>query len=206
MSPPPTNQGCAASQGFGGGCGYWARLHRRKPEYARGVYQFRCDHLRRTTSQIRPDFRQLPHLLALSRDLAGRRCWARWGQLENVLINTSRLQNSNASSAARGNATDRQTGIMLTGSTDRMKGSKSVLSHADYSYPMNHRPLWISNFTEPSSRILNRSDWQDSSFETLARLMISKTLSGFSRRALRIFSRSRINRLLRFCMLVWHGL
>jgi hypothetical protein len=40
-------------------------------------------------------------------------------------------------------------------------------------YPMNHRPLWISNFTEPSFRILNRSDWQDSSFEILARLMIS---------------------------------
>src|ERR1700676_2626491 len=55
---------------------------------------------------------------------------------------------------------------------------------------MNHRPLWISNFTEPSSRIFNRSDWQDSSWVTLARLMISKTLSGFSRSALRIFSRS----------------
>jgi hypothetical protein len=40
-------------------------------------------------------------------------------------------------------------------------------------YPMNHLPLWISNFTEPSSRIVNRSDWQDSSFMTLARLMIS---------------------------------
>jgi hypothetical protein len=59
---------------------------------------------------------------------------------------------------------------------------------------MNHRPLWISNFTEPSSRIFNRSDWQDSSFVTLARLMISKTLSGFSRSALRIFSRSLMTR------------
>jgi hypothetical protein len=54
---------------------------------------------------------------------------------------------------------------------------------------MDHRPFWISNFIEPSSRILNRSDWQDSSFEILARLMISKTLSGFSRSELRIFSR-----------------
>ena len=27
---------------------------------------------------------------------------------------------------------------------------------------MNHRLLCISNFTEPSSRIYNRSDWQDS--------------------------------------------
>jgi hypothetical protein len=34
----------------------------------------------------------------------------------------------------------------------------------------NHRPLWISNFTEPSSLIFNRSDWQESS---LARLIIS---------------------------------
>jgi hypothetical protein len=67
-------------------------------------------------------------------------------------------------------------------------------SHADYSYLMNHRPLWISNFIEPSSRILNSRDWQDSSFEILARLMISKTLSGFSRSALRIFSRSPIIR------------
>jgi hypothetical protein len=57
-----------------------------------------------------------------------------------------------------------------------MKGSKSVLCHADYSYPMNHRPLWISKYY--SSRILNRSDWQDSSFETLARLMVLKTLGG----------------------------
>jgi hypothetical protein len=39
---------------------------------------------------------------------------------------------------------------------------------------MDHRPLGISNFIEPSSRILNGGDWQDSSFETLARLMISK--------------------------------
>src|ERR1700682_4608456 len=59
---------------------------------------------------------------------------------------------------------------------------------------MNHRPLWISNFTEPSSRIFNRSDWQDSSLVTLARLMISKTLSGFSRSALRMFSRSLMTR------------
>jgi hypothetical protein len=54
-----------------------------------------------------------------------------------------------------------------------MKGNITVLSHADYSYPMDHRPLWISNFIEPSSRIFNSSDWQDSSFEILARLMIS---------------------------------
>jgi len=47
---------------------------------------------------------------------------------------------------------------------------------------MDHRPLWISNFIEPSSRILTRSDWQDSSFEILARLMISKTLGGFPHR------------------------
>lgn len=39
----------------------------------------------RTPSQIRPDLRQLPHLLALQRDLAGRRCWARRGQLKDVL-------------------------------------------------------------------------------------------------------------------------
>src|SRR5215472_2484950 len=55
---------------------------------------------------------------------------------------------------------------------------------------MSHRPLWISNFTKPSSRIFNRRDWQVSSFTTLARFMISYTLSGFSRSALRIFSRS----------------
>ena len=73
-----------------------------------------------------------------------------------------------------------------------------------HGYPMNHSPLWISNFTEPSSRILNRSDWQDSSFETLARLMISKTLSGFSRSALRIFSRSLIIFCSVFCMLACH--
>jgi len=56
--------------------------------------------------------------------------------------------------------------------------------------PMSHRPLWISNFTKPSSHIFNRSDWQASSFTTLARFMTSYSLSGFSRRALRIFSRS----------------
>jgi hypothetical protein len=28
--------------------------------------------------------------------------------------------------------------------------------------PMSHRPWWISNFTNPSSRIFNRSDWQTS--------------------------------------------
>src|SRR6266436_1559702 len=48
----------------------------------------------------------------------------------------------------------------------------------------------ISNFTKPSSRIFNRRDWQASSFTTLARLMISRTVSAFSRSALRIFSRS----------------
>src|SRR6266436_4848765 len=48
----------------------------------------------------------------------------------------------------------------------------------------------ISNFTAPSSRIFNRRDWQASSFTTLARLMISRTVSAFSRSALRIFSRS----------------
>ena len=42
-------------------------------------------------------------------------------------------------------------------------------------------------------------------FETLARLMISKTLSGFSRSALRTFSRSLIIRCSVFCMLVCHG-
>src|SRR5216684_6152598 len=55
---------------------------------------------------------------------------------------------------------------------------------------MSHRPLWISNFTKPSSRIFSRRDWQASSFTTLARFMTSWTLSGFSRSALRIFSRS----------------
>jgi hypothetical protein len=95
---------------------------------------------------------------------------------------------------------DRSTnGVMLTRSTQN-EGSKPVLSHADYSYLMNHRPLWISNFIKPSSLILNSSNWQDSSFEILARLMTSKALSGFSRSALRIFSRSLIIRLLRFCM------
>ena len=44
--------------------------------------------------------------------------------------------------------------------------------------------------TKPSSRIFNRRDWQVSSFTTLARFMTSYTLSGFSRSALRIFSRS----------------
>jgi phenylpropionate dioxygenase-like ring-hydroxylating dioxygenase large terminal subunit len=57
-------------------------------------------------------------------------------------------------------------------------------------YPMSHCPLWISNFTKPSSRIFNRRDWQASSFTTLARFMTSYSLSGFSRSALRIFSRS----------------
>jgi len=55
---------------------------------------------------------------------------------------------------------------------------------------MSHRPLWISKFTEPSSRIFNRRDWQTSSFTTLARFITPWTLSGFSRSALRIFSRS----------------
>src|SRR5712664_2314860 len=59
---------------------------------------------------------------------------------------------------------------------------------------MNHRPSWISNLTEPSPRIFNSSDWQDSSFLTLARLMISKTFSGFSRSALKMFSRSPMTR------------
>jgi hypothetical protein len=34
-------------------------------------------------------------------------------------------------------------------------------------------PFVDIEFTEPSSRIFNRSDWQDSSFMTLARLIIS---------------------------------
>ena len=38
---------------------------------------------------------------------------------------------------------------------------------------MSHRPLWISNFTDPSSRIFKRSDWQASSFAILARFMTS---------------------------------
>jgi hypothetical protein len=32
---------------------------------------------------------------------------------------------------------------------------------------MSHRPLWISNFTKPSSRIFNRRDWQASSFNDI---------------------------------------
>jgi hypothetical protein len=40
-------------------------------------------------------------------------------------------------------------------------------------HPMSHRPLWISNFTKPSSRIFNKRDWQASSFTTLARFMTS---------------------------------
>src|SRR5882672_7178924 len=48
----------------------------------------------------------------------------------------------------------------------------------------------MSNFTRPSSRIFNRSDWQSSWFLMLTRFMISKAFKGFSRRAVRIFSRS----------------
>jgi hypothetical protein len=29
-------------------------------------------------------------------------------------------------------------------------------------HPMSQCPLWISNFTKPSSRIFNKSDWQAS--------------------------------------------
>src|SRR4051812_46946921 len=42
-----------------------------------------------------------------------------------------------------------------------------------------HRPLWMSNFTTPSSRIFSRRDWQTSSFGILARRMSSRTLSAF---------------------------
>jgi hypothetical protein len=48
----------------------------------------------------------------------------------------------------------------------------------------------MSNFTKPSVLIFIRSDWQASSFAIFARFMTSKILSGFSRSALRIFSRS----------------
>src|SRR4051812_351951 len=48
----------------------------------------------------------------------------------------------------------------------------------------------MSNFTAPSSRIFNRSDWQSSWFLMFTRFMMSKVFRGFSRRAIRIFSRS----------------
>ena len=38
-------------------------------------------------------------------------------------------------------------------------------------YPICHSPLWMSNFTRPSSRILRSRDWQASSFGRLARRM-----------------------------------
>ena len=38
-------------------------------------------------------------------------------------------------------------------------------------YPMSHSPLWMSNFTRPSSRIFRSRDWQASSFGRLARRM-----------------------------------
>jgi hypothetical protein len=57
-------------------------------------------------------------------------------------------------------------------------------------HTMDHCPLWISNFTTPSSRIFNSRAWQASSLTMLARFFISKALSGFSRSALRICSRS----------------
>ena len=40
----------------------------------------------------------------------------------------------------------------------RRLSQKLSYKTALYCYPMNHRPLWISNFTEPSSRILSSSD------------------------------------------------
>ena len=55
-------------------------------------------------------------------------------------------------------------------------------------HPMSHRPMWMSNFTKPSSRIFKRRDGQASSFTTLARFMTSWTLSGFLAGAREIYS------------------
>jgi hypothetical protein len=39
--------------------------------------------------------------------------------------------------------------------------------------PISHCPLWISNLTEPSSRIFSKSDRHDSSFGTFVHFMMS---------------------------------
>src|SRR6202022_58786 len=83
---------------------------------------------------------------------------------------------------------------VLCSRSNIVDGAHEPNAVVDRGYPRNHRPLWISNFTEPSSRIFNKSDWQDSSFMTLARLMISYAVFCLKKKKTRIFSRSRITR------------
>jgi hypothetical protein len=57
-------------------------------------------------------------------------------------------------------------------------GSRNFANH-----PMSHRPGWISNFTKPSSRILNRKAWQASSFTNDCRAAARVVVAQHPRRA-----------------------
>jgi hypothetical protein len=75
-----------------------------------------------------------------------------------------KAKNINGSSCVR----FQQVGMRSETSVVSAERSPQLANH-----PMSHRPLWISNFTKPSSRIFNSRDWQVSSFTTLARFMTS---------------------------------
>ena len=66
----------------------------------------------------------------------------------------------------------REHSAMFALSADGMRrGVSAGRPRHSRNHAMIHRPLCMSNFTKPSSRIFNRRDWQASSLTTLARFM-----------------------------------
>src|SRR5258708_7549544 len=64
----------------------------------------------------------------------------------------TRLHESNRAAASRCSA--------INSRLDHDRWRKAPRSNSVSDYPMSHSPLWMSNFTRPSSRIFRSRDWQ----------------------------------------------